>query len=304
MFRLVLKKVLFGVLTAWTVVTLTFILVRISGNPAALMVSDAATPADIEAIRISMGLDQSLWQQYAIYISKVVTGDLGDSFFQMRPAAEVVLEQLPATLQLAVPSFLLGIAVAVGMVLMVQLLNLPWLRKVLLAGVLLRESIPVFFFAWIMILVFSVRFGLFPTGGRGTWQSLVLPVATLSTLQIAIYFRLLNEAFGAEQQKNYVRAAQAFGLSRRRIAVQYILPNAVLPVLALAGLHFAVLLSGTVVTETVFSWPGLGRTLVGAVERSDFAIVQAAIVFIAVVFSVANLLVDVLTFFIDPRTRD
>ena len=295
------RRVALGLITALGVLTVVFLISRLSGDPVTLMLGDGATQEDADRLRRGMGLDRPLLMQYGSYIGSVLRLDFGQSLRTGTPAIGLVLGRLPATVLLAVVSFAVGLIIAFLLGVLGELVGSNALRRSLLLGALAREAVPVFWFGLMMILIFSVKLNWFPSLGRGTWRHLVLPAATLGTLQLAMYLRLLATGFATERQKDYVRSARAGGLTRVSIVVRHMLPNILLPILTVAGLHFGALLTGTVVTETVFSWPGVGRLIVESVNTRDFPVAQAGVLVLAVIFISINLLVDLLYRVVDPR---
>ena len=303
MSRFVIRRCLQAVLTVLGVLTAAFFLVRLSGDPTTLLLPESATAEDIARLRASLGLDQHLGVQYLRFLSDAARGDLGTSLRQQVPALDLVLERLPATLELALSAFAIGIGLAFGFGLLVRLTGSARLRAVTLWIALTRQAIPTFWFGLLLILLFSVTLSWLPSLGRGTAAHLVLPALTLGTYELALYLRLLDAAFTEQQSQDYVRTAYAKGLGRRRIVLQQMLPNVLLPLLTIAGLNLGVLLGGTVVTETVFSWPGIGRLIVQAVSQRDYPVVIAGVLVTSLAFVVVNLVVDLLYAVLDPRVR-
>lgn len=299
----VVKRVLQMLLSVWGVLTLVFILGRLTGDPAAQMAGEGATAEQLDATREELGLNRPLLVQYLTYIAGALRGDFGRSFYENRPAFEVVVDKIPATLQLAIPSFIIGLLIAFVCIVLVQVTGSSKLKEIFLWIALAREAVPVFWFGLLLILIFSVWLDWFPALGQGGIENLVLPVATLATIQVAVYLRLMSSELKSEYASGHIRTAVAMGIPKLRVLFQHAMPNALLPVITLAGINFAVLLSGTVVTETVFSWPGVGRAMIDAVENNDYAVLQAGVILISAVFVVANFLVDVIVGLLDPRTR-
>lgn len=303
MSRYLIRRLLQIVLTTIGVATVVFFISRLSGDPVAMLLPPDATAAEEAAVRERLGLTDPLLVQYGRFLGDLVVGDFGRSIRQDGPALGIVLERLPATLQLAAVSFVLGQTLAFGFGLGSQLTRRRWARSALLWVALVRQAIPVFWFGLILIIVFGVNLEMFPVIGMGTWQHFVLPSLTLATLQLALFLRLFNASFGEAREQDYVRTAVSKGVPHRSIVTKHMLPNALLPIVTVAGVNFGVLLTGTVVTETVFSWPGVGRLIVQAVFQRDFPVVQAGIVVVALIFMLVNFAVDLLYAAIDPRIR-
>ena len=303
MIRFVASKVLQSILTLFGVLTAAFFLVRLSGDPTALMLSEQASAAEVAAMRGALGLDRPLWFQYAVFLNRALHADLGESLRQHVPALALVLERLPATLELALTAFVLGIGLAFAAVLAVRLSGSRRLRSILFWLALTRQAIPVFWFGLLLILLFSVTLRWLPSLGRGGILHLILPAMTLATFELALYFRLLDSAFAEQQDQDYVRTARAKGQTQARIVLQHMLPNALLPLITIAGINLGVLLGGTVVTETVFSWPGVGRLIVQAVSQRDYPVIIAGVMVTSAIFVMLNLVVDLLYAVLDPRVR-
>jgi len=296
------RRLALAVATVLTVVTIAFVLGRATGEPGALLLPDNATQSDIDAVNGALGFDRPLVVQYLDTLVGLVTGDFGDSYRLRESALGLVLERVPATVELAFWAFVIGLALAVAAALTIQLTGSRALRAVVGWAGAIRQSVPDFFFALLLVLVFSVLLGALPSLGRTSYASLVLPVATLATGQFVMYLRLLDSALSEQAGQDHVRTAIAQGQSRMRVLVTRMLPNAALPVLGMAGLNLGGLLGGTVVVEVVFAWPGLGKLLTDAVSQRDFPIVQAGLVFVALAFVVVNTAVDVLVHRVDTRT--
>ena len=298
-----IKRVLQSVLTIFGVLTATFFLVRLAGDPAALLLPIEATDRDIAEFRRALGLDQPLPIQYLKFLLSAIEGDFGVSLRQRTSALGLVIERLPATLELALTAFVLGIVLAFLLGLAMRLSNSPRLRAVIMWAALIRQAIPVFWFGLLLILLFAVNLRWLPSLGRGTIAHLVLPALTLATYELALYLRLFNSSLAAEGQQDYVRTAYAKGQSRVSVLLRHMLPNALLPLITIAGINLGLLLGGTVVTETVFSWPGVGRLIVQSVSQRDYPVIIAGVVVVCLIFVIVNLVVDLLYAYVDPRVR-
>lgn len=298
-----LRRIVQGIATLLGVATVVFFISRLSGDPAALMLPPDATEETLREFRESLGLDRPVLVQYAAFIGNLLQGDLGASIRSREDALAVVLAKLPATISLALVSSVLGLLLAFLFGVGAQLIERQWMRSGILWVAMIRESIPVFWFGLMLIVLFAVELQWVPSIGNETWLHYVLPSITLGTLQLALFMRLFNSSFGEASTQDYVRTARAKGLLHRQIVLRHMLPNALLPVVTVAGVNLGVLLTGTVVAEMVFSWPGMGRVVVDAVSERDFPVVQAGILVMAAIFVMVNLAVDVMYAWIDPRVR-
>lgn len=299
----ILRRALQSILTVLGVMTVAFFLVRLAGDPALLLLPIEASDEDIARLRSALGLDQPLIVQYLKFLANAVQGDFGVSLRQSAPALDLVLERIPATLELALTSFVLGILLAFFIGLAMRLTTNSRIRQAIMWAALARQAIPVFSFGLLLILIFSVWLRWLPSLGRGSIQHLILPALTLATYELALYLRLFNASLATEQKTDYVRTAYAKGQGRTQVILRHMLPNALLPLVTIAGINLGLLLGGTVVTETVFSWPGVGRLIVQSVSQRDYPVIIAGVFIISLIFVLVNLLVDILYGFLDPRVR-
>jgi peptide/nickel transport system permease protein len=303
MLKFVTRRIAQSILTMLGVLTAAFFLVRLAGDPTVLLLPVEATAEDVARLRHELGLDRPLLVQYFTYLGNAATSDLGMSLRHQTSALGLVLERVPATLELALTSFVLGLAMAFVLGVTMRLSTSRRLRAVILWLAFIRQAIPVFWFGLLMILLFSVTLRWLPSLGRGGIEHLVLPALTLATYELALYLRLFNASLGEEQKQDYVRTAYAKGQGRTQVILRHMLPNALLPLITIAGINLGVLLGGTVVTETVFSWPGVGRLIVQSVSQRDYPVILAGVLVISLIFVVVNLVVDLLYALVDPRVR-
>lgn len=298
-----IKRLLQAVVAILGVITLIFFLQRIAGDPVLLLVPQNATRADIEAMRVALGFDRSLIVQYADYLAGLATLDLGRSYVQNVPVWTLILSRLPYTLLLA--SGALGVALGLGLpfgVLMAVRRDRPEARAAM-GFVLAGQSMPTFWSAILMILVFAVWLGWLPPSGAREPASLVMPSIALGLLSMATFARVARTAILDELDKDYVRTGHAKGLPLSRIVARHVLRNAAIPVVTVAALEIANLLAGAVIVETVFAWPGLGQLTVQAIDARDFMLVQGVVLLGAVTAIGLNLVADLLYSLIDPRIR-
>lgn len=292
-----------ALLTLAVILTFVFFLARLTGDPVRLMLPDQATQADVDAMRDYLGLNRPLIEQYADFMLSAVSGDLGTSIRQQRPALELVLERLPATLELAISAFVIGFLLALALATIGEVSGSRRLKNALLWAATIRQAIPPYLFGILLILLLSVNMALLPAIGRNSLSSYVIPVLTMATFEIALYLRLFNTFFDEMRSSDWLRTARARGVGRLRLVLRHMLPNAILPVITVAGINLGILVGGTVVLEMVFNWPGLGRLIVQGVTQRDYPIVQAGVVVIAVIFILINVVVDILYGLLDPRVR-
>ena len=282
---------------------LIFVLVRASGDPALLMAGSTSTAEEIDRIRADMGLDKSLPEQYWIFVTDLAQGDLGESFVKQRPVTDMIFELLPNTLSLSLTSFFLSMILALFLgVLGATRRDTFWDNGVKFIAVL-GQALPVFWVGIMAILIFSVQLRILPTSGMGTFAHFVMPVAVMTFFLLPGMMRLVRSSMLDVLDSEYIKMARIKGLPERIIIWKHALRNALIAPLTVAGLLFAMLITGTVVLENVFNWPGIGRLLLQGVMGRDFAVVQGIILMVAVVVLMVNLFVDILYAYIDPRIR-
>ncbi len=303
MIRFLLGRLGESALAVLGVVTIVFIVTRLLGDPAILMLPVGATPEQLASFRAELGIDRPLVVQYADFLWNAVRGDFGRSFQHNRPAIEVVAERMPATLELASSAIVLGLLIGGGAGMIAAMNRGTALEVFVMLLALLGQATPVFWLGLMLILFFAVDLGWFPTGGAGTFWHLALPALTLATFTSASIARLLRSSVIDVLREDYVRTARAKGLLPRTVMVWHIARNALIPVATMVGILAGELLGGSVITETVFAWPGVGRVIIQAIEVKDFPVVQAGIMMIAVTFVSINFLVDLLYGVLDPRIR-
>jgi len=292
-----------GLLTIFLVITFAFVVLRLSGDPALLIMSVDAPPEAIEAFRQSWGLDRSIFAQYTTYMLHAITGDFGNSMRDGRPALDLVLERIPATLALTIPAFLLKLAIGIPAGVHAALRRNSAADRTIMMLSVLGFTMPSFVLAMLLVLVFSVELGWLPSGGSDTVAHAILPIVTLGTAGAAVLARFTRSAMLEVLGQPYIRTASAKGLTWRDVVNRHALPNAAIPTTTIIGFMIGALIAGTVVIESVFAWPGVGRLLVVAVANRDLAVVQTVLMFVAASMVTANLLVDIAYGWIDPRMR-
>jgi ABC-type dipeptide/oligopeptide/nickel transport system permease component len=304
MIRYVSLRLLLSLPALWLIFTMVFLLAHIvPGDPVEQMLGEGATASDVTNLRHALGLDLPLPVQYGRYLAGVVRGDLGESFRFQQPVTHVVLEHYPATLELAFAALLVccGIGIPAG-ILAAQHRGGPGDHAIGFFT-LLGLSVPNFALGPLLILIFSVIIGWLPVSGRGGFAHLILPAVTLGAALAAILTRMVRTSVLEQMSSDYVRTARAKGLKERDVLLRHAFRNALIPILTILGLQFGTLLAGTIVTETIFSWPGIGRLAVQAIEARDYPLLQGCILVIAVSYVIVNLLTDLVYAFVDPRVR-
>jgi len=305
MSRFLLRRLIHGVVVVWGVVTVVFFLVRLTGDPAAFLVDQSATREEIEHTRRLLGLDRPLAEQYVAFLLAAPRGDFGNSIRDKRPAMRLVLEHFwPATVELAVAAALLStvLAVPLGVLSATHKDGVP--DHLSRLGSLLLQPMPGFWLGLLLILLFAVELrGLLPAYGFGTWRHLVLPAVALAAAPLAQNARLVRAGMLEALQQDFVRTARAKGVPERAVLYRHAFKNAAIPFITVTGLSLGFMLSGAIIIETVFAWPGLGRLIVQAVPGRDFPVIQAGVFVFALIFVALNLLVDLLYAVVDPRVR-
>lgn len=304
MLSFLLARVASAAVVVLGVAVAVFALVHlVPGDPVEVMLGESARVADREALRAALGLDKPLGQQLADYLGGLVTGDLGTSLHSKRPVLELLLERLPATAQLAGAGLLVAILIAAPLGAMAALNRGSALDRIAIAFASIGVSVPNFVMGPVLILLFSFVLGWLPVSGREGPLSLVLPALTLGTALAAVLARMLRSTLLEVLGQDFIRTARAKGLGPVGVVVKHALGNAMLPVLTLLGLQLGALLAGAVITEIVFSWPGLGSLVVEAIERRDYPVLQGAVLLISTSYVVVNSATDVLYGWLDPRIR-
>ena len=304
MIRQVSLRVLFTIPALWLILTMVFLLIHVvPGDPVQLMLGEDARAEDLAQLRHELGLDQPIGAQYVHYLEGLARGDWGKSLRFGTGVRVVVLERFPATLELALAGMFVCIAIAVPAGVFSARRRGSAADQATAVFTLLGLSVPNFALGPILILIFSVEIGWLPVSGRGGWSHLVLPAVTLGAALAAILTRMVRSAMIEELSSDFVRTARAKGISESRVLFRHAFPNALIPIITILGLQFGTLLAGTIVTESIFSWPGIGRLAVQAISARDYPLLQGCILAIAVSYVVVNLLTDVVYALVDPRVR-
>ncbi|KAA3442080.1 ABC transporter permease [Mesorhizobium sp. SARCC-RB16n] len=296
-------KILRAALSIVVVVTLTFLVLRASGDPALQILGPSARAPDLEAFRQRWGLDQPLYVQYVRYLWAALHGDFGNSMLGGKRAIELVLERMPLTLTLMLPALALNVLIGIPIGAYAAMHRDSWIDRSVMMLTVLGFTVPSFVLGLIFILIFSVTLGQFPSGGADKWQSAVLPVLTLGIGGAAVIARFTRSAMIEVLSQLYVVAASAKGVTWRQVIHYHAFPNALIPVLTLLGLMLGGQVAGAVLVENVFGWPGIGQLLVVSVGNRDLAVVQVILFLVALTMTSANLMMDLLYGVIDPRLR-
>lgn len=286
------------------VATLVFSLVHlIPGDPVEMMLGEGAQRGDVERLRSELGLDRPLVEQYASYLGGLIHADLGTSLHFREPVTTLLLRHYPATLELAAASMVVALLIALPLGILAAYYRGGGVDHLSRFFALLGVSMPNFWLGPVLILIFSIYLGVFPVSGRSGWASLVLPSITLGTALAGLLTRMVRSSLAEELHQDYLVTARAKGLGRKRVLVRHALKNALVPVVTIVGLQFGALLTGAIITETVFSWPGLGRLIIQGIRLRDYPLVQGGVLVIALTYVLLNLLADLAYAWLDPRIR-
>jgi len=300
----VVRRVLLLIPVVLGVSTLVFLLIHlIPGDPVEIMLGETALAVDKHALRAQLGLDRPILEQYGRFLGGLCTGDLGYSIHSRRPVTELILSHYPATLQLALAAIVVSLLIAIPAGVVSGLKQYSLVDNLTMLLAMVGVSMPNFCLGPLLMLLFSLYLGVLPVSGRGGVEYLILPAITLGSAMAAIVARMTRSSLLEVLREEYVTTARAKGLSERTVILKHVLRNALLPVLTVVGLQFGALLAGSIITETIFSWPGIGRLLVQAIQMRDYTVVQGCVLCIALSYVFVNLLTDLLYVVVDPRIR-
>lgn len=313
------QRVLQSLLVVIAMTAIVFLGVNVIGDPVAILISPDANQAERDLIIAQFGLDQPLWWQYLSFVGGALRGDFGNSFVYGMPALQVILERMPATLELAFGALVVSITFGMPLGLYTGLRPHSLMAKIAMAGSIIGFSAPIFWLGLILIMFFSVYLGWLPAGGRGgtvevfgigwsflTWDGLrhlALPVLTLSIFKISLVLRMVRAGVREVLPQEYVKYARAKGLSRQRIIFVHVLKNIMIPVVTIVGLEFGSLIAFSVVTESIFAWPGMGKLIIDSINMLDRPMIVAYLIIIVFLFVTINLVVDMIYTLLDPRVR-
>jgi peptide/nickel transport system permease protein len=315
----IIRRLMQSVLVLLATSVIVFTGVYAIGDPAELLIAEDATQQELDLARAQMGLDKPLWQQYVVFVGNALSGDLGKSFVFKLPAADLLMQRLPATFELTVVALLLSVGIGMPLGLIAGISPDAPVSRAIMAGSILGFSLPSFWVGLMLIMVFAVMLGWLPSTGRGTtvdvfgipvsiltWDGFVhilLPAFNLSLLKMALIVRLTRAGMREVMLTDYVKFARAKGLPMRRVVGVHAMKNILIPLITVIGLEFGDLLAGSIITETVFAWPGIGQLVVNSINLLDRPVIVAYMLLIVSLFIVVNLAVDIAYSIVDPRVR-
>lgn len=296
-------KLIRTLLTIWFVVTFTFVVLRVSGDPVVALLGADATPEEVEQFRQLWRLDDPLWMQYLRYVGQMLTGEFGTSYRDGRPVFDIIMERVPWTAILGLVAYIGACLIGIPLGILAAIKRGTAYDNMIMAGAVFGFAIPNFFLGIVLILIFSLTLQWLPSSGTGSIWHFVMPAVTLATFTAGTLARFTRSAMLEVMDKLYIRAAAAKGVSYWKRIIFHALPNAGIPIITVIGLNLGALIGGAIVVETVFAWPGIGRLLVTAVSSRDLAVVQGLVLVMAITMITANLIVDLLYGILDPRIR-
>jgi peptide/nickel transport system permease protein len=319
MLAFVIRRLLQSVAVLFAMSLLVFVGVYAIGNPVDLLISPQADQADIERTIAALGLDKPLWEQYLIFLQQAATGNLGLSFQYNEPAVRLILERMPATLELAFAAMLVAVVLGIPLGLWAGLKPDSFSGRAIMAGSILGFSLPTFWVGLLLIMVFSVELGWLPTSGRGPtvdvlgipvsflslegWKHLAMPAANLALFKLSLIIRLTRAGTREALTQDYVKFARAKGLPARRVVGVHVLKNIMIPIVTVIGLELGSVIAFAIVTESIFAWPGMGKLIIDSINALDRPVVVAYLLVIVVLFILINLVVDIVYSVLDPRVR-
>jgi len=299
----IFRRVYQALLVFLVVSGIVFSILHISGDPVALLMPPEATPDQVEEMRRTLGLDKPLLVQYGLFLKNAAQGNLGVSYHHGQPALKLVLERLPASLELVVATILISLILALPIGVLAASKRGTSIDRASLLGSLIGISAPPFWIGIAFILIFSVELQWLPSSGRGTWAHLVLPATSLALYRLALFIRLIRAGMLDVMTMDFIRTARSKGVSEKKVIYKHALKNTLIPFVTIAGIQMGSLLAGAIVTEKVFAWPGMGRLFLESIGVMDFPVIIAWTLVTATIFLAMNLAVDILYVYLDPRIR-
>lgn len=303
MLHVVPRQLAQGLLVIWIVLTATFVLVRLSGDPVAILLPENPPQEAIDALTSRLGLDRPIYVQYLDFIKSALIGDMGQSYFEGSSVAEVIGRHMGNTLLLAGVAFIASAAIAIPTGIYAAVYPGSFGDRLLQVTAVVFSSIPAFWLALLLVQFFALYLNWLPTYGTGSWRHLILPAATLTLISIPSLARLTRSSLLEVLPLAYVQASRAKGMPEERVVGRVVLRNALVPIITLLTLEIGTLLGGAVVTETVFSWPGIGQLTVVSLQRRDFPIVQGIVIYVSIIFVVITIINELLIRLVSPRLR-
>jgi peptide/nickel transport system permease protein len=303
MLRYTLHRLLQAIVSVFGLLTIVFIVMRLSGDPTYLLVPEGASPEAVASLRHELGFDRPIYRQYADYLGQLARLDLGESYVEREPAVDIVASRLPYTATLALAALFVAVAIGIPVGALMAMRQGRWQESALAGLVLTGQSMPTFLSGMLMILLFGVALGWLPTSGSGDFAALIMPAVALGAVSMATFARMTRISVLDELGKDYVRAARARGLNPARTVLRHVARNAAIPVITVAALEIGNLMAGAVVVETVFAWPGIGQLAIQSIQSRDFQVVQVVVLLISITYVIIGFLADVIYAAIDPRIR-
>ncbi len=299
----IFRRVYQALIVFFVVTGIVFSILHLAGDPLALLMPPDAPPTDVEEMRKTLGLDKPLIVQYGLFLKSAVQGNLGVSYHHGQPALKLVLERLPASLELVVTTILISLILAVPIGVLAASRRGTLVDRASLLGSLVGISAPPFWIGIAFILIFSVELQWLPSSGRGTWVHLILPAGSLALYRLALFIRLIRAGMLDIMTMDFIRTARSKGVSEQKVIYKHALKNTLIPFVTIAGMQMGSLLAGAIVTEKVFAWPGMGRLFLEAIGVMDFPVIIAWALVTSTIFLTVNLAVDIIYVWLDPRIR-
>jgi len=301
--QFLIKRLLQTLIALWGVITLVFIILHFAGDPTLLLLPESATAEDAALLRSQLGFDRPLIVQYFTYMGQLLHFDLGTSYVQHLPVSEILASRIPYTLSLSLAALAVAVGIGIPVGIAAGLNHGTLTEKILMPVVLVGQSMPTFWSGILLIMLFSIRWGILPSSGAEGRGAILLPALSLGALSMATFARILRTSIIEEMDKPYVRAARAKGLSLLKVFFRHVFRNSSIPLITIAAIELATLLAGAVIVETVFAWPGLGQLAIQAINARDFSVVQAIVLLGSFVYIFLNLIADILYSIVDPRIK-
>lgn len=304
--KFIIKRLLQTIIVIFGVSIATFGMTYLTGDPTEVILGDGADRMSVQEIndfRVKMGFDRPWYVQYSDFMWKAVNGNFGYSFIRHKPAYEVITERLPATIELAAVALAISVVFSIPLGVISATKPHTFIDYTVTVIGLIGQSVPSFWLGILMILFFGVYLKWLPISGSGSWQQLIMPGITLAAFSLARNMRLTRSSMLDFSQKDFVRTARSKGISENRVVYIHVLRNSLLPIVTAIGLQMGYLLGGSIITETIFGWPGVGREIIAAINSHDIYVVQAGVMMLALIFTLVNLIVDFIYAWVDPRIR-